>query len=246
MKLKDVLLTLLKAAVALALFAVAVIKYDTLSNLDVTQLVRGSDSTVLTIGIILGVYVVKALVFVLPASVVYVAVGTILPPALAVAVNLTGIFLEVTATYILGRFLGRAAVEKLLSRSEKGRKLLEKAPENKTAVILAIRAVPAFPIDFISLFYGASGVNYPRYAALSVLGISWRVILFTLLGDAVFAWIPMDKIILAVVICIPVGVAFYLVKKFVLDPKKAKKAAMEQQNKTEGPPETTEPSEMND
>ena len=229
MKKKDVLLTLLKAAVALALFAVAVIKYDTLSNLDVTRLVSGTDSIPLIIGIVLAVYVVKALVFVLPASVVYVAVGTILPPLIAVAVNLTGIFLEVTVTYILGRFLGRDAVERLLSKSEKGKKLLEKAPENKTAVILAIRAIPAFPIDFISLFYGASGVAYPRYAALSVAGISWRVILFTLLGDAVFAWIPMDKIILLVIICIPVGVAVYLLKKFVFDPKKAKKAAAEQQ-----------------
>ena len=44
MKKKDILLTLLKAAVALALFAVAVIKYDTLSNLDVTKLVSGTDS----------------------------------------------------------------------------------------------------------------------------------------------------------------------------------------------------------
>ena len=228
MKKKDVLLTLLKAAIALALFAVAVIKYDTLSNLDVTKLVSGTDSIPLIIGIVLGVYVVKALVFVLPASVVYVAVGTILPPVIAVAVNLTGIFVEVTVTYILGRFLGRDAVERLLSKSEKGKKLLEKAPENKTAVILAIRAIPAFPIDFISLFYGASGVAYPRYAALSVAGISWRVILFTLLGDAVFAWIPMDKIILLVIICIPVGVVIYLLKKFVFDPRKAKKAAAEQ------------------
>ena len=228
MKKKDILLTLLKAAVALALFAVAVIKYDTLSNLDVTKLVSGTDSIPVIVCIVLAVYVVKALVFVLPASVVYVAVGTILPPVIAVLVNLTGIFLEVTVTYILGRFLGRDAVERLLSKSEKGKKLLEKAPENKSAVILTIRAIPAFPIDFISLFYGASGVSYPRYALLSVAGISWRVILFTLLGDAVFAWIPMDKIILLVIICIPVGVAVYLLKKFVLDPKKAKQAAAEQ------------------
>jgi hypothetical protein len=40
------------------------------------------------------------------------------------------------------------------------------------------------------------------------------------LGDAVFAWIPMDKIILAVIICIPVGVCVYLIKKFVFDRKK--------------------------
>lgn len=222
MKKKDVFLILLRAAVALALFAVAIVHYDKLSHLDIRDLVSFTNSTAVMCAVILLVYVVKALVFVLPASVIYVAVGTLLPPALAVAVNLTGIFLEVSVTYLLGRFLGKDAVFRLLSRSEKGKKLLEKNPGNKAGVILGIRAVPAFPIDAISLFYGAAGVKYLRYAFLSFLGVSWRVVLFTLLGDAVFAWIPMDKIILAVIVCIPVGVCVYLIKKFVLDPRRAK------------------------
>ena len=49
------------------------------------------------------------------------------------------------------------------------------------------------------------------------------VILFTILGDAIFAWIPVDKIILVLICCIPVGVVYYLIKKFVLDPKKQKR-----------------------
>ena len=223
---KEIVLTIVKAAVALTLFVIAIVNYDTLSGLDIRQLVSFTDSVPVMIAVILAVYFVKALVFVLPASVVYVAVGTILPPLLAVAVNLVGIFIEVSVTYFLGRFLGKDAVYRLLSKSEKGRALLEKAPGNKTGVILAIRAVPAFPIDGISLFYGASGCSYLRYALLSLAGISWRVILFTLLGDAVFAWIPMDKIILIVILCIPVGVIYYLIKKFILDPKKAKKTEL--------------------
>ncbi len=227
MKKKDIALILLRAAVAMALFTVAIVYYDKLSTLDIRALVSFTNSVPLICAVILAVYTVKALVFVLPASVIYVAVGTILTPWLAVVINLTGIFIEVTVTYVLGRFLGKDAVYRVLSRSEKGKKLLEKNPGNKAGVILGIRAIPAFPIDAISLFYGASGVPYLRYAALSFLGISWRVILFTLLGDAVFAWIPMDKIILAVIVCIPVGVAVYLVKKFILDPRKAKKASGE-------------------
>jgi len=217
---RDIILTVVKAAIALTLFFIAILNYNYLKNLDIAELVSFTDNVPVLIAAVLAVYAVKALLFVLPASVIYVAVGTILPPALAVAVNLTGIFIEVSVTYILGRFLGKSAVERLLSKSEKGKKLLEKAPENKTGVILAVRAIPAFPIDLISLFYGASGCGYARYAFFSVLGISWRVILFTLLGDAVFAWIPMDKIILIVIILIPVGVIYYLIKKFIIEPKK--------------------------
>ena len=233
MKKKDIVTTLLKAAVALTLFVLAIVNYDTLSQLDVKTLVSFTRETGIIIAVVLCVYVVKALLFVVPASLIYVAVGAILPTWLAVAVNLIGIFLEVTVTYALGRFLGKDAVYRLLSKNEKGKKLLEKAPGNKAGVILTVRALPVFPIDLLSLFYGASGCAYPKYAGLSVLGIAPRVILFTIIGDQAFAWIPTDKIILAVIICIPIGVAAYLVKKFVLDPKKAAKQEEKRENERE-------------
>ena len=214
MKKKDIFLIILRCVVALILFAVAIIYYDELSNLDVTQIAQLTDKLSLTIIIILAVYVIKALVFVVPASIVYVAVGAMMNPVLAVAVNLFGIFIEVSVTYLLGRFLGKDAVYRLLSKKETGKKILEKNIQGKTSVLLSIRAIPAFPIDFISLFYGASGCSYLKYAILSVAGISWRVILFTVLGSAIFDWIPLDKIILIAICCIPIGVIYYLIKKF--------------------------------
>lgn len=228
MKKKDIILTIVKCAVALTLFVFAIVNYDSLSKLDVKELLSFTDNLALMTAIVLGVYVVKSLVFVVPASLIYVAVGAVLPTAYAVLINLIGIFLEVTVTFFLGRFLGKEAVHKLLSKKEGGRKILEKDLGSKASVLLTIRAVPAFPIDFISLFYGASDCKYPKYAALSVLGISWRVILFTILGDAAFAWLPTDKIILVVICLIPVGVIYTLIKKFVIEPKK--KAKNEEKN----------------
>ena len=222
---KDIALTIVRSVLALGLFLIAVLNYKRLSQLDVAALLSFTENVALICVCVLAIYFVKALVFVIPASVVYVAVGAILPTPLAVAVNLLGILIEVSATYALGRFLGRDAVYKLLSKKEIGRKLLEKQPGDKASVLLAIRAVPAFPIDFVSLLYGASGARYPRYALFSVLGVSWRVVLFTIIGDAVFKWIPMDKIVLIAVCLIPVGVAWALIKKFVIAPRKAKKAA---------------------
>lgn len=222
MKKKDIFLIILRCIIALSLFAVAIIYYDELSTVDVKAIANLTDKLPVMIALILVLYLVKALVFVVPASLVYVAVGAIMNPVLAVFVNLFGIFIEVSVTYWLGRFLGKDAVHALLSKKEAGRKLLEKDIQSKASVLVSIRAIPAFPIDFVSLFYGASGCSYLRYALLSVAGISWRVILFTVLGDAIFSWIPMDKIILIVICLIPVGVIYYLIKKFVLEPKKAK------------------------
>lgn len=224
MKKKDVVLTIVRAVLALSLFLVAILNYDSLSKLDVAALLSFTDRLWLMCLIVLSIYFVKALVFVIPASVVYVAVGAVLPTALAVSVNLLGIFLEVSVTYALGRFLGKDAVYKLLSKKEAGRKILDKRLGDNASVLLTIRAVPAFPIDFVSLFYGASGCRYWKYALLSLAGISWRVILFTILGDAIFAWIPMDKIILIVICCIPIGVVWYLIRKLYLEPKKNRKS----------------------
>ncbi len=223
MKKKDIFLIILKCVIALSLFTVAIVYYEELSTIDVKALADVTDKLFVLIALVLAVYVIKALVFVVPASVVYVAVGAIMAPAIAVAVNLLGIFIEVSVTYFLGRFLGKDAVHAMLSKKEIGRKLLAKDIQSKTSVLVAIRAVPAFPIDFVSLFYGASGCRYLKYALLSTAGIAWRVILFTLLGDAIFSWIPMDTIILIVICLIPVGVIYYLIKKFILEPKKAQK-----------------------
>ena len=229
---KEIFLIVLRCVVALALFVIAIVYYEPLSNIDVKQLLSVTDSLPLMCGLVLVVYFVKALVFVIPASLVYVAVGAVLPPAIAVAVNLTGILIEITVTYFLGRFLGKDAVYRLLSKNEAGKKILNRNLQDKSSVLLSIRAIPAFPIDFISLFYGASGCRYGRYALFSMLGISWRVILFTVLGDAVFRWIPLDKIILIAICLIPVGIVDYLIKKFVIDPKK--------QNQEKGAPQDGE------
>ena len=229
---KEIFGIFLRCAIAMTLFVIAIYYYDELSTLDVTAFAAATDNIALKALLVLVVYIIKALTFVVPASVVYVAVGGIFPHFFAVVLNLTGIFIEVTVTYFLGRYLGKAAVEKILAKHEKGQRFLKKNVQNKGSVILGIRAVPAFPIDFVSLFYGASGVGYIKYAALSVLGISWRVIAFTILGSAIFDWIPLDKIILIAICCIPIGVIVYLLKKFVFEPRKAAKNSPANKTKT--------------
>ena len=55
------------------------------------------------------------------------------------------------------------------------------------------------------------------------------MILFTIIGSEVFDWIPIDKIVLIVICFIPVGVVWYLVKKFYLPKRKAKNDELNKQ-----------------
>ncbi len=210
---KEIIGILIRIAVAAVLFTAAVVNYDKLSNLDVEKLLSGFDNTALIIAVVLALYAVKGLIFVLPASVIYVAVGVILDTWLAIAVNLAGIFIEITVTYVLGRFLRGNYVKNLLSKKKAGQKLLEMNIQDKKSVIFTIRLLPVFPIDFASLFFGASESSAPLYMLLSVLGLAPRVILFTVIGDNLFKWIPMDKLIFIIICCIPIGIIVYLLKK---------------------------------
>jgi len=220
-KTKETVFVLLRAGVALVLFAAAIINYDELSTVDVNSLVGNIENFRLAAVIILAVYCVKALVFVVPASIIYVAVGAIFGNFTACALNMTGIFLEITITFVLGRFLSGETIEKRLSKKKSGKKLLEMNLQEKPGPLFLIRFLPVFPIDFVSLVYGAAKPGYIKYALLSVLGIAPRVIAFTILGSAAFDWIPLDKIILLIICAIPAGVAVYLVKKLVIDRRKA-------------------------
>ncbi|MBR5232626.1 MAG: VTT domain-containing protein [Clostridia bacterium] len=211
---------ILRAAVAMILFVIAIVNYDKLSGLDVEALLSQFDKTGVIVAVVLGLYFVKGLIFVLPASVIYVAVGVILDTWLAIGVNVLGIIIEILAAYLLGRFLGKDYVHRLLSKKEAGRKILATNFQDKKWLIFVTRLLPVFPIDFLSLFFGATKSNGFVHFILSVAGLAPRVILFTIIGDNLFKWIPMDKLIFIIICCIPVGVIVYLVKKFVLDKKK--------------------------
>lgn len=41
-----------------------------------------------------------------------------------------------------------------------------------------------------------------------------RVILFTILGDGIYDYIPMDKIVLVIVCCIPAVIVWWVIKFF--------------------------------
>ena len=220
---KETVKNIIKIAVAAAIFVTAIVNYDFLSNLDIRTLIAGASSIFIAELIILGVYAVKAVMMVVPASLIYISVGMAFDPKRAVIVNLLGIALEVTVTYFLGKFLGKDAVEKKIRNTKAGDKFFTMLEKNRNAAIFLMRFIPAFPIDFSSLFMGAFDFKFFSYLIFSVLGIAPRVIAFTVIGEGIYELIPMKYIVLAVICAIPVVTAVLLIKKFVVKKKKSEK-----------------------
>lgn len=210
---KDKLLNILKIVVAVTIFTAALLNYKTLSNLDIRLLIAGA-STVLTAElIILGVYIVKSILFVLPASLIYISVGMAFDWKRAVIINILGIALEVTISFFLGKFLGKEEVEKRLSNTKFGSKLINMQNKNRNLAVFLIRLLPVFPIDFSSLFMGAFGFSFPFYFLFSMLGLAPRVIGFTIVGEGIYEIIPVKHILLAVIVLLPVAVIAGIIKK---------------------------------
>lgn len=213
---KDLILNIIKIALAVTLVTVAAVNYKTLSTLDIRALIATASSLYVACAIILGVYFVKAILLVLPASLIYISVGLALDTKTALIVNMLGIVIEVIVTYFLGKFLGKNAVEKKLRGTKGGDKLLAMKDKNKNVATLIIRFIPAFPIDFSSLFMGAFDFKFLPYFFCSVAGLAPRVIGFTILGDGLYEVlkiVPPKYIAIAVAIAIPIAVGVIVFKK---------------------------------
>lgn len=202
----------LRILAATALISAIIINYDKLTGINVRELLDAEASKTAAAGVVLGVYAFKSAVFVIPAMVIYTAVGVVFEPWQAVLINAAGIFIEVILTWCLGRILGGKTVEKLLRRSAKGQKILAKSNTTKYPVFFGIRALPVFPIDFVSLFMGTTSMKFPAYLALSFFGILPRVVMFTLLGDRIYAWIPIKVAVPMVVGLVIIALIVWIIR----------------------------------
>lgn len=224
----------LAARIIVSVFIIALIiwKYEDLKNMDVRALVEASSSVFMAILTIWGVYLLKSIVFVVPASLIYIAVGMAFPAHWAVLINAAGILVEICATYLFGVIMGGDYVIKKLEKTKHGDKILALHGKNKLSAIFAIRALPIFPIDLVSLFLGAVRMKFWHYLLISFGGIMPRVILFTILGDGIYDYIPMDKLAMIAAILLPVALVIWIIR-YAVKISKAEKPKENEEAKEE-------------
>lgn len=210
-KTKRIIGIILRIALVLAILFVIIFKYNDLVNIDVRALVEKTDSLFEAASAVVGVYSLKAVVFVIPASVLYMAVGMAFDFVPGLIVNAIGLFAELNLTYFIGKFLGGEKVENKLRQSKKGEKIIT-LRDKKTPYLYVARLLPVFPIDFVSLFFGASNMGYLRYILISFFGVMPRIILITLLGDKIYDLIPVKFMMTVVIFAILIASVVILIK----------------------------------
>ncbi len=212
---KELLPLIIRLAVLAGIFTAVALNYDRLVNLDVRAIVSAAPSQAAAIILAMLIFVLKGFTFVIPAMLIYVSIGMAFDLGTALFISITGIALEVAATYLLGRALGGEYVKKLLQKAKGGEKLLGMQDKSKFSSLFVIRLLPIFPIDFASLFLGSIKLPFIKYIIISVLGIAPRVIAFTAMGEGIYEIIPMDLLLKAVLIILPIAALVFVIRWFI-------------------------------
>lgn len=204
--------------VPVMLFIVLIIfLFPLFKDLEVSDILNYSpESTLLAALILLGIYCLKSVAVFIPLSVLYISAGIMFPTGWAIALTFFCLFCEMSIGYFIGKRMGGEKVAALMEKNSKTRKLLFYHEKNNSMVCFIARILP-LPFDLVNMFFGATGRSYPQFIAISLLGLTPKMIPKVLIGNA--ASNPLSKqFLIPFVICGIVAMCtFFLYQKWRKD-----------------------------
>ena len=165
-------------------------------------------------------YALNSLSIFFPIAVLYAAVGTIFPLPLVLLVNFLGALLCTVLPYIIGKFKGQEYVDALTSRYPKLKSIFDMEKGKDWFLSYFLRVINLLPMDLVSMFLGAAGVDTVKYMTGSMLGNLPGIISITIVGQSITdPTSPTFIISLSVTVFISAAsvVAFWIYKKYRLE-----------------------------
>jgi len=129
--------------------------------------------------IVVAAFVLGGLV-VFPVTVLIAVTGMMFPPAVALAVATCGVLLSAGVTYLVGRALGRRALERRMGRRAKD--ISRALADRGVIAVAALRMLPVAPFTIVNLVVGASRIGLVDYLIGTALGMAPGIVMLTLLG----------------------------------------------------------------
>lgn len=131
---------------------------------------------------VLLLFAVKSFFPIYPTSTVCFITGIVLPMYHAIPVNIIGFVVLVTIRYYWGKKFGAGSAWRLISKTDVLRRVIQQDGKGNPALLIALRLIPAMPINSISGIYGSFEFGYPKFVLFSVVGFMPKLISFTLVG----------------------------------------------------------------
>ncbi len=134
--------------------------------------------------VMLVLFALKSVSIVLYSGILYAACGLLFSLPMAIVVNLCGTAVMVSLPYLIGRKSGTSMVESIREKYPKVRQLHELQKRNNFIFSYGARIV-RLPSDIVSLYMGASGVDYRAYLAGSMLGLLPHTVTYSIMGTSI-------------------------------------------------------------
>lgn len=167
----------------LAVLAVCLVNRDRFS---VDGILRYSPRNPLLAAVfMLFLFALKSLSVFFFSGILFAANGILFPLPAAIALNVLGAAVMVSLPYWLGRRLGKDAADRVLEKYPKAAALRQMRTGREFLLSFVTRAVNVLPSDILSLYMGASGINYPKYLAGSLLGMLLSLVTFPIMGMSI-------------------------------------------------------------
>jgi phospholipase D1/2 len=142
--------------------------------------------SLLGVGAVLGAFCLATLLFV-PVNIVIAATGALFGPLLGLLYALAGALLAAGLSFAVGRALGRRWIRRLASRRINA--VNKRLNQHGLLAMTVLRLLPIAPFTVVNLVAGASEIGTRHYLLGTLFGMAPGVVLITLFGDRLGAWL---------------------------------------------------------
>lgn len=157
---------------------------DTLSSYEIWMQAYGA--TWISVLFILVNFALKALIPWFPIACICVVSGVLFQSYFALAINLAGLVILFTIKFFWGRRFGGGNAEKILSKYDTAHSFIDSSKLGSRLVLFMLRFVPCMPVNSVSCLYGTTNIDYLQYIIVSVLGFTYKLFSYTIIGRNVF------------------------------------------------------------
>lgn len=160
------------------------------------------DNRYLIVIAILGVYVLRVLLPI-PFPFILMMTGVMFRPVNAIIINTVGYSIVLFITYFWGKVTGGGVAIKKLEKYDNVKRMMGHHGKTKLGVLVALRLVPAVPINLVSKTYGGMKFPLDGFMVASLLGFFPKIWTYSVMGGNIaqpFTWSFMGPIIFLLIL----------------------------------------------
>ncbi|MFI3141219.1 MAG: VTT domain-containing protein [Clostridia bacterium] len=160
----------------------------------------------ISVAIILLNFALKSVIIWFPIPCMCVASAVLFPWYWAMAIDLVGVIILFSLKYFWGSKMGGGNAEKILSKYDVAHNFIDESKLGSTVVLFMLRLVPCIPINAVSQLYGTTEIKYRKYLIVSILGFTYKLVSYTIIGRNVFDPLSVSFVLPFVILALFSGV----------------------------------------